>query len=104
METELTISEAVVKNLHQDLIAKCCEGDPRAQFQIYRLYYKAMYTTSLRILKNPIVAEEIMKESLLSALEIISTYTGTISFECWLRNIVIDQALCAISKEKFTIN
>jgi hypothetical protein len=81
MTTEFTISEAPVKNLHQDLIDKCYEGDQRAQFQIYRLYYKAMYNTSLRILKDPMVAEEIMKESLLSAFEIISTYSVKVSFE-----------------------
>lgn len=103
MKTELTSSEARVKNLHQDLIERCNEGDHRAQFQIYRLYYKAMYNISLRILKNPMVAEEIMKESLLSAFEIINTYSGTVSFETWLKNIVINRSLNAISKERNAI-
>jgi RNA polymerase sigma factor (sigma-70 family) len=100
MKTEAISSDAAVRNLHQDLIERCNEGDQRAQFQIYRLYYKSMYNTSLRILKNPMEAEEIMQESLLSAFETISSYSGTVSFETWLRDIVIDRALDTLRKER----
>jgi DNA-directed RNA polymerase specialized sigma24 family protein len=62
-----------------------------------------MYNTSLRILKNPMVAEEIMKEYLLSAFEIINTYSGKVSFDSWLENIVINRSLNAISKERNAI-
>jgi hypothetical protein len=41
--------EAAFRNLHQDLIDGCKNGDQKAQFQVYKLYYKAMYNTSLRI-------------------------------------------------------
>jgi DNA-directed RNA polymerase specialized sigma24 family protein len=99
MKTEVTSSDAPVKNLHQDLINKCNEGDPRAQFQIYRLYHKAMYNTSLRIIRNPREAEEIITESLLSAFETINTYSGTVSFDTWLKNIVINRSLDAIGRE-----
>jgi len=103
MKTEVTSTEAPVKNLHQDLIDKCNEGDQRAQFQIYRLYHKAMYDFSLRIINNPMEAEEIMKEALLSAFETINTYSGTVSFDTWLKNIVINQSLDAISRERNAI-
>jgi RNA polymerase sigma factor (sigma-70 family) len=103
MKTELISSEAPVRNLHQDLIDKCNEGDHRAQFQIYRLYYKAMYNISLRIINNPMEAEEIMKESILSAFENINTYTGNVSFDTWLQNIVINRSLDAIRNERNAI-
>jgi DNA-directed RNA polymerase specialized sigma24 family protein len=48
-------------------------------------------------------AEEIMKESLLSAFEIINTYSGTVSFDTWLQNIVINRSLEAIRKERNAI-
>ena len=41
--------EAAFMNIHQDLIDGCKNCDQKAQFQIYKLYYKAMYNTSLRI-------------------------------------------------------
>ena len=103
MKTEGTSSEAPVKNLHQDLIDKCNLGDQKAQFQVYRLYHKAMYDFSLRIINNPMEAEEIMKEALLSAFETINTYSGTVSFDTWLKNIVINQSLDAISRERNAI-
>ena len=99
MKTVVISSETPVRNLHQDLIDKCNEGDQKAQFQIYRLYYKTMYNISLKIINNPMEAEEIMKESLLSAFENISTYTGIVSFDTWLKNIVIKRSLNAIRKE-----
>jgi RNA polymerase sigma factor (sigma-70 family) len=103
MKTEVTISEAPVKNLYQDLIDKCNEGDQRAQFQIFKLYHKAMYNTSLRIVNNPMEAEEIMKEALLSAFETINTYSGIVSFDTWLKNMVINRSLDAIRRERNAI-
>jgi DNA-directed RNA polymerase specialized sigma24 family protein len=103
MKTEVISSDAQVRNLHQDLIDKCNEGDQRAQFQVYRLYHKAMYNTSLRIINNPGEAEEIMKEALLSAFETISTYSGSVSFDTWLRDIVINRSLDAISSDRKAI-
>jgi len=44
-----------------------------------------------------------MKEALLSAFETINTYSGTVSFDTWLKNIVINQSLDAISRERNAI-
>ena len=56
-------------NLHQELIDGCRRGDQKSQFQIYKLYYKAMYNTSLRIVNDAMEAEDIMQEAFLSAFE-----------------------------------
>jgi RNA polymerase sigma-70 factor (ECF subfamily) len=62
-----------------------------------------MYNTSLRILNNPKEAEEIMKEALLPAFETINTYSGSVSFDTWLQNIVINLSLETIWKERNAI-
>ncbi len=85
-------------NIHQDLIDRCRERDRGAQFEIYRLYYKAMFNTSLRIVKDPVEAEDIMQESFLSAFEKIETYSGTVSFGAWLKKIVINRSLDSLKK------
>jgi DNA-directed RNA polymerase specialized sigma24 family protein len=54
--------------------------------------------TSLIIMKDPIKAEEIMKESLLSASDTISTYSGNLSLVAWLKNIVINRSPDVIRK------
>jgi RNA polymerase sigma factor (sigma-70 family) len=92
--------EAAFINLHQDLLDGCKAGDQKAQFQIYKLYYKAMYNTSLRIVNDNMEAEDIMQESFLSAFEKIDTYSGTVSFGAWLKKIVINRSLDALSRRK----
>ena len=92
--------EAAFKNLHQDLLDGCKSGDQKAQFQIYKLYYKAMYNTSFRIVNNTMEAEDIMQEAFLSAFEKIETYSGSVSFGAWLKKIVINRSLDALSKRK----
>jgi len=92
--------EAAFKNLHQDLLDGCKNGDQKAQFQIYKLYYKAMYNTSLRIVSDTMEAEDIMQESFLAAFEKIDTYSGTVSFGAWLKKIVVNRSLDALNKKK----
>jgi len=92
--------EAAFRNLHQDLLDGCKTGDQKAQFQIYKLYYKAMYNTSLRIVNDTMEAEDVMQESFLSAFEKIETYSGTVSFGAWLKKIVINRSLDALNKKK----
>ena len=92
--------EAAFRNLHQDLLDGCKAGDQRAQFQIYKLYYKAMYNTSLRIVNDSMEAEDIMQESFLSAFEKMDTYSGTVSFGAWLKKIVINRSLDSLSRRK----
>ena len=100
MTTNEPNSKVPFTNLHQDLIDLCKTGDQKAQFKIYKLYYKAMYNTSLRIVNNPMEAEDIMQESFLSAFEKIDTYSGTVSFGAWLKKIVRNRSIDMVKKER----
>ncbi|MCD4769245.1 MAG: sigma-70 family RNA polymerase sigma factor [Bacteroidales bacterium] len=93
-------TEAAFRNIHQNLIDGCISGDQKAQFQIYKLYYKAMYNTSLRIVSDTMEAEDVMQEAFLSAFEKIETYSGTVSFGAWLKRIVINRSLDTLNKQK----
>jgi RNA polymerase sigma-70 factor (ECF subfamily) len=87
-------------NIHQEYIDRCRKGNREAQFELYRLYYKSMYNTSLRIVKDAQEAEDIMQESFLSAFIKINTYSGKVSFGAWLKKIVINNSLDALKKKK----
>ncbi len=91
-------------NIHQDLIDACRTGDRNAQFRIYKLYYKAMYNTSLRIVNDTAEAEDVMQESFLDAFQRLHTYSGEGSFGSWLKRIVINRSLDCLRKEKDTIS
>jgi len=88
------------KNIHQEIIDRCREGDSKAQFQLYKLYYKAMYNVSLRIINDSMEAEDVMQEAFLSAFEKIETYKGEVSFGAWLKRIVINRSLDHLKKRK----
>ena len=87
-------------NIHQEYIEKCRKGDRKAQFEIYKLYFKSLYNTSLRIVRDPQEAEDIMQESFLSAFIKINTYSGKVSFGAWLKKIVINNSLDALKKRR----
>lgn len=76
-----------------DLIELCKTGDPRAQLQIYKLLYKVMYNISLRIVKDPETAEDVMQESFLVAFERIRAFSGRASFITWLKKLVEDMSI-----------
>jgi RNA polymerase sigma-70 factor (ECF subfamily) len=88
------------KNIHQSIIDKCKKGDTTAQFDLYKLYYKAMYNTCLRIVNNSIDAEDIMQEAFLKAFDKINSYKGEVSFGAWLKKIVVNSSLDFLKKKK----
>jgi RNA polymerase sigma factor (sigma-70 family) len=93
MRTETDLAPESPVNVHQDLIDLCRKGDQKAQFRIYKLYYKAMYNLSLGIVKNPMEAEDIMQEAFLTAFEEIDKYSGNASFGAWLKSIVHNRSV-----------
>jgi len=75
-------------NPHNDLIEACRRNDQKAQLQIYKLYYKSIYSICLQIVSDPAAAEDIMHEAFLSAFENISSYCGKTSFSSWLNSFI----------------
>ncbi len=92
--------EQVYKNIHEDLIEACKRFDRKSQNQLYKLYYKAMYNTCLRIMNNTEEAEDVMQEAFLSAFEKIDQYNGAVSFGAWLKRIVINRSIDAVKKRR----
>ena len=89
--------EVQVQHTNQ-LIEACKKGNKKAQFTLYKQYYKAMYNTSLRIVNNSFEAEDIMQESFLSAFTKLDSFSGTVTFGAWLKRIVINNSLTALKK------
>ena len=92
------------KNIHQELIDECRRGNSKAQFEIYKLYYKAMYNTSLRLMNDSLEAEDIMQDAFLKAFKNIHTYKEEVSFGAWLKKIVVNRSLDVLKKRKLDTN
>ena len=83
-----------------DLLKLCLEGNQRAQLEIYNRYYKAMYNTAVRIVKDPMEAEDVMQESFLSAFTKLHTYKGEVAFGAWLKRIVVNNSIYQYRKKQ----
>jgi len=82
------------------VVERCRKGDTKAQFEIYKLYYKPMYNICLRLVGNAVEAEDVMQEAFLKAFTKIDTYEGKVSFGAWLKKIVINRSLDELKKRK----
>ncbi len=86
---------------HIDELLQCCmAGKQSAQLEVYNRYYKAMFNTALRIVKNTAQAEDIMQESFLSAFTKLHTFKGEVTFGSWLKRIVINNSIHQYRKQK----
>ncbi|MDY8136266.1 RNA polymerase sigma factor [Aquimarina sp. 2201CG5-10] len=82
----------------EQLIAMCRKQDQNAQLEIYNRYYKAMFNTALRIIKDAAEAEDIMQEAFLTAFTKLQMLEDDRMFGAWLKRIVINSSLTASRK------
>jgi len=76
-----------------ELITLCKAGNRNAQFEVYNRYYKPMYNTALRIVKDSHWAEDIMQEAFLKAFTKLDSFKGEVTFGAWLKKIVVNHSL-----------
>ncbi|MEZ2414764.1 RNA polymerase sigma factor [Muriicola sp. E247] len=84
----------------ESLLQLCLKGNQRAQMEIYNRYYKAMYNTAFRIVKDRAEAEDIMQESFLNAFTKLHSFKGNVAFGAWLKRIVINKSLVSYRNRK----
>ena len=77
----------------EELLQLCKSNNQRAQLEVYNRYYKAMYNTSFRIVKDSFKAEDIMQESFLSAFTKLDSLKEVSMFWSWLKRIVINNSI-----------
>jgi len=87
----------------ESLVEKCRQQDSRAQMEIYRLYYRAMFNVSLRIVNGFEDAEDVMQEAFIKAFKNIEQYKKESTFGAWLKRIVINESLGWVRKNKKNI-
>ncbi len=93
-----------IKNIHQELIDGCKQGDQKAMVELYKLYFKSMYNTSLRIVRDTGDAEDVMQDSFLDAFQKIDQYDERATFGAWLKRIVINKSLDQLKRNKGNVS
>ena len=80
------------------LVALCKSGNQSAQLEVYNRYYKAMYNTAYRIVKDSFEAEDIMQDSFLTAFTKLNDLKDTVTFGAWLKRIVVNNSIYHYNK------
>ncbi|MGB0390999.1 MAG: RNA polymerase sigma factor [Salibacteraceae bacterium] len=87
-------------HIHNELALRAGSGDNEAQFELYELYYKAMYTTANGIVKDNMLAEELMQNGFMTAFTKMDKWHQKSSFGAWLKRVVINECLDYLNKRK----
>ncbi len=81
------------KTNEQELINACQNGKSWAQKEIYELYASTMMSVCVRYLTDFETARDILHDGFIKVFTKIETYSGTGSFEGWMRRIFVTTAL-----------
>jgi len=88
MKPEFTNLQNKSSDCPYELIQRCRSCDQKAQLQVYKLYYKRVFSICMQIVNDPVVAESLMHESFLMAFEQIQSYNEDISFSSWINKFI----------------
>lgn len=80
------------------LIQRLLAQDPAAQKWLYDRYSPMLFAVCRRYLRSREDAEEALVSGLFKVFSQIESYTGTGSFEGWMRRIVVNEALMMLRK------
>jgi RNA polymerase sigma-70 factor (ECF subfamily) len=91
---------AAYQDIHREIIELSKTGNPKAQYQLYKLYSKAMFNICVRMLNSIEEAEDLLQESFTDAFMKLNSFRYESSFGAWLKRIVINKCINAINKKK----
>lgn len=92
--------ETVYVDKHIELVLACKTGNRKAQFELYKLYAKAMYNVALRIVNDDDEAEDVLQEAFLDAFTRLESFRAETTFGLWLKQIVINKSINQLRKRK----
>lgn len=77
----------------RQIIEGCARHERRAQRELYRRYSRSLLGICIRYAGDRAEAEDILQESFLKIFFRISDFSGTGSFEGWMKKVVVNTAI-----------
>lgn len=88
---------------HRDIVEKCKQGHRTAQFELYKLYSKAMYNVCLRMVKNDLDAEDILQTSFIDVFTKLDTFQFQSSIGAWIKRIVLNNCINFLKRSRIQL-
>jgi len=82
----------------REMLDGCVKQDRKAQKALYELYAPRMLTLCTRYTGNKERAWDILHDGFITVFDKIGSYSGTGSFEGWMRRIFVNTALMSLRK------
>jgi RNA polymerase sigma factor (sigma-70 family) len=92
--------EGDAKNIHDELIQRCRQGDRQAYYKVYKLYSRSMYNVGYRIVNDSQEAEDVLQEAFISAFKNLHHYRADSTFGAWLKRIVVNKAINHVKRKR----
>ncbi len=88
---------------HRDLIERCREGRRDAQFELYRLYSRAMYNTALRMVRHPHDAEDLLQSVFVEVFSKLESFRYESSIGAWMKRITVNKCINFLKSKKLAL-
>jgi len=82
-----------------EAIRRSQKGDSAAFERLYRLHSGRVFSLCVRMLKNPVEAEDLTQETFLRVFRRIGTFRGESAFSTWLHRVAANLVLMHIRKK-----
>ncbi|MBN1118887.1 MAG: sigma-70 family RNA polymerase sigma factor [Bacteroidales bacterium] len=92
--------EVAYQDIHRDIVELSKAGNRKAQYQLYRLYSKAMFNICYRMLNSFEEAEDLLQEAFTDAFNKLESFRYESSFGAWLKRIVVNKCINHVKKRK----
>jgi len=87
-------------DISRDIIEKSRKGNRQAQYQLYKLYSRAMFNICYRMMNDRSDAEDMLQESFSEAFRRLDSFRFESTFGAWLKMIVINKCINEIKRKK----
>jgi RNA polymerase sigma-70 factor (ECF subfamily) len=84
----------------REIIERSKKGNRQAQYQLYKMYAKAMFNICLRMMNDREDAEDMLQESFSEAFRRLDSFRHESTFGAWLKMIVINKCINEIKRKK----
>lgn len=95
--------EAVYVDQHYNLVVECKQGSRKAQYELYKLYSKAMFNIAMRIVGNEAEAADVLQEAFVDAFKRLADFRQETTFGLWMKQIVVNKSISQLRKRKMEL-
>ena len=82
------------------MVEACQLGSRQAQFELYKLYSKAMFNVCLRMVKDELDAEDVLQNAFVDVFTKIGTFKFESSIGAWVKRIVVNNCINFLKKKR----